>query len=194
MWILLHVVSYYFKTIIPDKWQPTPTNIQKGTENFTREDAGRRSLEQSKLYLFRQILIHVTTNGIMQLIYYTTTDFLSKYHHIKIPMENYDKLKAHNNCYESTKRDHNEANIWHNELYLCEVDKVILTSKFWANVGMYNGAKGDVLAFIYKDKSGKRNGNITEAIVVQSCELDDNFKPFISEIPQTDTKTVVRAK
>ena len=59
---------------------------------------------------------------------------------------------------------------------------------------MYNGAKGDVLDFIYKDKAGKRNGNITEAIVVQSCELDDNFKPFISEIPQTVTKTVVRAK
>ena len=39
---------------------------------------------------------------------------------------------------------------------------------------MHNGANGEVVNFIYKDKSGPRSGNFPEAIVVQFCNL--NFK------------------
>ena len=51
----------------------------------------------------------------------------------------------------------------------------MITSNLWANYGIHIGAKGEVVYFIYKGKSGPRNGNLTEGVVVQFHELYDYF-------------------
>ena len=50
---------------------------------------------------------------------------------------------------------------------ICEVYELIITSIFWADVGLNIDAKGEVVCFIYKDESGPRSGNLPEAVVVQ---------------------------
>ena len=63
----------------------------------------------------------------------------------------------------------------------------------WSDHGLYISDNGEVVDFIYEDKSGPRSGNITEAVVVQFCELYDDIEHFVSEIPQTDSTLIVYA-
>ena len=48
----------------------------------------------------------------------------------------------------------------------------------WAGVCLHNGAKGEVVYFIYKNEAGPRSGNLTEAVVVQFSVLYDILKHF----------------
>ena len=48
---------------------------------------------------------------------------------------------------------------------MCEVDKVITTSNFGANVGLHNDATGDVVNFVFKNEEGPISGNIPEAVL-----------------------------
>ena len=54
----------------------------------------------------------------------------------------------------------------------------MLTSNLWAYFGIQNGAKGTVI-FVYKNAECPRSGKLTEAVVVQFCELDSEFMTFI---------------
>ena len=50
----------------------------------------------------------------------------------------------------------------------------------WNKVGLHNGAKGEVVDFIYKDKYMPRSGNLPEAVVAEFFELDDYIETFLS--------------
>ena len=70
----------------------------------------------------------------------------------------------------------------------------MFTSKLWDRVGLNNGAKGDVVYFLYKYEAVTRIGNLHEDFVVKCGKLYGNFEPFLSEIPWTVTMLVVQAE
>ena len=49
----------------------------------------------------------------------------------------------------------------------------------WANIGPNNGAKGEVVGFIYKYEFGPRIINLTEAVFVQVDELYNGIEAFL---------------
>ena len=55
----------------------------------------------------------------------------------------------------------------------------MLTSNLWTYVVIQNGANGTVIDFVYKNAVCPRSGKLTEAVVVQFCDLDSEFMPFI---------------
>ena len=56
-------------------------------------------------------------------------------------------------------------------LYISVSTDVMLTSNFWTEVGLHNGAKVKVVDFVYMDYGGPRNGGVSEAVVVQFRNL-----------------------
>ena len=55
----------------------------------------------------------------------------------------------------------------------------MLTSNLWTYVVIQNGANGTVIDFVCKNAVCPRSGKLTEAVVVQFCDLDSEFMPFI---------------
>ena len=47
-----------------------------------------------------------------------------------------------------------------------------------------NGAKSTVIDFVYKNAEGPRSGKLTEAAVVQFCELDSEVMTFLPGVPR----------
>ena len=47
-----------------------------------------------------------------------------------------------------------------------------------------NGAKSTVISFVYKNAEGYRSGKLTEASVVQFCELDIKVMTFLPRVPR----------
>ena len=50
----------------------------------------------------------------------------------------------------------------------------------WENFGINNGAKGEVVDFIYKDEYIPSSGNIPESVFVNFCRLYDDIESFLS--------------
>ena len=70
----------------------------------------------------------------------------------------------------------------------------MLTSNLWTYVEIQNGAKGTIIDFVYKNAECPRSGKLTEAVVVQFCELDSEFMPFIPGLLLTVAITVHRVE
>ena len=60
---------------------------------------------------------------------------------------------------------------------------MVTKSNVRAEVGLHNGARFKVVAFVYKDFSGPRNGVLPKAVVVQFRALYEHVVTFITGFP-----------
>ena len=60
----------------------------------------------------------------------------------------------------------------------------MIKSNLWTDVGLNNGAKSTVIDFFYKNTEVPRSVKLTEAAVVQFCELDSEVMTFLPGVPK----------
>ena len=77
------------------------------------------------------------------------------------------RLNAQHNNKKLAKQDSAAARRLQSNLYLCKEEYIMLTSNFWSEVGLHNGARGKVVYFVYKDSSEPQSGVLPKAMVVQ---------------------------
>ena len=77
------------------------------------------------------------------------------------------RLNAQHNNKKLAKQDSAAARRLQSNLYLCKEEYIMLTSNFWSEVGLHNGARGKAVDFVYKDSSGPRSGALRESVLVQ---------------------------
>ena len=65
--------------------------------------------------------------------------------------------------------------------------EVILTSKLCTEVGLYNGAKGKVIGFVYIDASGPSNFGVPEVVAVKFRTLsgENDIQPCLDGYPRS---------
>ena len=88
------------------------------------------------------------------------------------------KLQARHNCSEAKKKYSQEENGLRTCLYLEKGADVMLTSNLWTPVGLYNGARGKVMDFVYMNSDGPQSQNFPEAVVVQFSHLYPGMPDF----------------
>ena len=59
----------------------------------------------------------------------------------------------------------------------------MLTSYLCSEVGLHNGAIGEVVDFVYTSSDGPRTGDLPEAVVVKFPQLSAQFRPFLETVP-----------
>ena len=104
------------------------------------------------------------------------------------------KLKAVHNCDKAAKKDSTYAMGLRSVLYLAAGGEVMFTSNIWAEAGLHNGAERKVINFVYQDTNGPKNGDFTEAVVVQFIELQEEIQPLLTDIPRTVAISVLSAE
>ena len=67
-------------------------------------------------------------------------------------------------------------------------------SNLWAEVGLHNGSRGEVVDFVYNNLSGPQSGALPEAVVFQFRVLDKLVDPFLPRLPNTVAISTIQDK
>ena len=64
----------------------------------------------------------------------------------------------------------------------------------WTDAGLHNCAKGTFIYFVYNNYEDTRSGELSEAVVVQICELYSEVVNFTPRVPETVAIPVQRVE